>query len=53
MLTYHEKRKRLGVCGLDGLYNVRSWYLFGFVLVYRRYEQLTAVGTLATPSEQR
>lgn len=49
MFIYREHRKRIGFPG--ELYNVRSWYLFGFILLLRRYEQLTARGNLARPSE--
>lgn len=44
MLIYKEKRIRINNGSMFGpypLYKVRSWYLFGFVLLYRRYEQLT------------
>lgn len=49
MLVYFEARKRIGFPGV--LYRVRSWYLLGFILVFREYEQLTASGDCATPSE--
>lgn len=49
MLTYFEERRRCGL--LRELYKVRSWYLFGFVLVLRRWEQLTVNGTNALDSE--
>jgi hypothetical protein len=48
MLTYYEERRRIGFPSC--LYRVRSWYLLG-VRVYRRWEQLTVKGTLATESE--
>ncbi len=50
MIVYREKRVRIGY-PLSSLYKVRSWYLFGFVLIYRRYEQLTARFEHATASE--
>lgn len=40
MVTYFEERRRHPKL-MGNLYRVRSWYLFG-VLVYRRWEQLTA-----------
>lgn len=49
MLTYFESRRRIGFPG--ELYRVRSWYLLGFVLVFRRYEQLTVRGDNALSSE--
>jgi hypothetical protein len=49
MLIHYEERRRVGA----ELYNVRSWYLFGFVLVFRQYEQLTVSSGLATPSERK
>jgi hypothetical protein len=49
MLTYFEERRRTGL--LRELYKVRSWYLFGLVLVFRRWEQLTVNGTHATDSK--
>ena len=51
MITYFETRRRIGY-PLTDLYKVRSWYLFGLILVFRRYEQLTARGHHAAPSEQ-
>lgn len=49
MLTYFEDRRRMGA--ERELYKVRSWYLFGLVLVFRRYEQLTVRGVHASPDE--
>lgn len=52
MVTYFETRRRIGRnadLGIGDLYRVRSWYLFGFVLLFRRYEQLTTREPL--PSE--
>jgi hypothetical protein len=51
MLSYFEERRRIGLDLYLDLYKVRSWYLFGFVLVFRQYEQLTARATHAMPSE--
>lgn len=54
MLTYFEERRRYGRDALTrDLYRVRSWYLFGFVLLFRRWEQLTVSGHKAIPSEMR
>lgn len=39
MLTYFEERRRHE--RRDELYLVKSWYLFGYILVFRRWEQLT------------
>ena len=49
MLVYFEERRRAGL--LRSLYKVRSWYLFGIILVFRRWEQLTCNGVHATESE--
>lgn len=51
MLVFREHRKRLGT--FSELYRVRSWYLFGVILVYRRYEQLTARFSHAVTSEMQ
>ena len=48
MVTYHEVRKSVP---LVGLYRVRTWYLFGVVPMFRRWEQLTCYGDTATASE--
>lgn len=47
MLTYFEERRRNA--GFD-LYKVRSWYLFGIILVFRRWEQLST--HMPMPSER-
>ncbi len=49
MITYFEERRRVGLPST--LYKVRSWYLFGFVLLFRRYEQLTVNSVHAMPSK--
>lgn len=49
MITYFEERCRKG--SYKELYRIRSWYLFGLILIYRRYEQLTVSGIHATDSE--
>jgi hypothetical protein len=51
MITYHERRDRYPNC-LGSLYRIRSWYLFGFLLLYRRYELLTVPEKYALPSER-
>ena len=52
MLTYFEERRRYGRGEFErNLYKVRSWYVFGFVLLFRRWEQLTVSGDKATSSE--
>jgi hypothetical protein len=47
MLIYYEWRKRIN----GDLYKVRSWYLCGLLLIYRRWEQLTTSAYYAIPSE--
>ncbi len=49
MIVVREDRKRVG---FDRLYHVTSWYLLGFILIYRRYDLLTVGGHLAKPSER-
>ena len=51
MLTYFEDRRRWPE-PIGDLYLVRSWYLFGFVLLFRSWEQLTVSGYRAKPSER-
>ena len=46
MLTIFEERRSIHH---QGMYRVRSWYLFG-VLVYRTWTQLTTI--MPTPSER-
>lgn len=48
MLSYFEERRRWGFPPV--LYKVRTWYVLG-VPVLRRWEQLTANGIHALPSE--
>lgn len=48
MLTYFEERKR--TAPKYEIYKVCSWYLFGFILVFRKYIQLTSIDPL--PSER-
>lgn len=49
MITFFERRARWPH-ELGDLYRVRSVYLFGFLLVWRRWEQLTTRNPL--PSER-
>jgi hypothetical protein len=51
MLTFWESRERMGIH--RNLYRVRSWYLLGFMLVFRSYEQLTVNPSYALGSEIR
>ena len=50
MIVYMEKRIRVGE--LRELYKVRSWKLFGLILVFRRYEQLSVRGEHTLPDER-
>lgn len=53
MMTYYEKRVRIGrkIGDLGVLYKVQTWYLFGFVPLFRRWTMLTVGNELALPSE--
>lgn len=48
MLTYFEERRTVNRL----VYKVKSWRLLGFLLVFRRWEQLTVRGEHVLPCEK-
>lgn len=43
MITYHERivRNYSPLSKIRGQYLVKTWYLFGFIVLFRKYEQQT------------
>ena len=48
MISWFESRVRLDA----GLYRVKTLYLFSFIPIYKRWEQLTADFIHSCPSER-
>jgi hypothetical protein len=41
MVSYYVEDKRFAKDGYGTMWRVKSIYLFGFILLYRNYQQLT------------